>query len=399
MRRLLAIALLMTGASLALPAAAQQERPVMAVVGGSVSWNSNVFSLPDSADPQTRLGRPSKSDRILSHYAGVRVDKPYALQRFVLDATVTSYRYQTFTHLNFDATEYRGAWHWHLTPRLSGTLSADRSQSLVNYSDFQNFSERNVRTTENRVASADWWLFGGWHLVGALSQRASKTSQPLADEGSFRADGVEGGVKYVAGAGSSIGLNVRALDGKYTDRPVDPVNFLGDGFRRDETEVVASWIATARSTLEARLARIEYREEPFAVRDFSGSAARLGWRWAPAAKLSLNLAASREQSPWRDVFATYKVDEQVSAGAALELAARTTLRVNLTGVESDYRNPIVALAGPRRDRSRSEQLAIEWRAWRNLAVNASLAHQRRTSTEPSFEFSGTIATLGASLMF
>src|SRR2546426_4836432 len=51
-----------------------------------------VFRLPESADPQAQLGRSSKSDRISTTYAGLRVDKQYAQQRFLLDATVTAIR-------------------------------------------------------------------------------------------------------------------------------------------------------------------------------------------------------------------------------------------------------------------------------------------------------------------
>ena len=74
------------------PSAAGQERTVMVVVGSSLTWDSNVFRLPESADPQAQLGRSSKSDRISTTYAGLRVDKQYAQQRFLLDATVTAIR-------------------------------------------------------------------------------------------------------------------------------------------------------------------------------------------------------------------------------------------------------------------------------------------------------------------
>jgi len=40
------------------------------------------FQAPESADPQAQLGSSTKSDRISTTYAGLRVDKPYAQQRF-----------------------------------------------------------------------------------------------------------------------------------------------------------------------------------------------------------------------------------------------------------------------------------------------------------------------------
>src|SRR2546426_7604713 len=57
----------------------------------------------------------------------------------------------------------------------------------------------------------------------------------------------------------------------------------------------ATWIVTGKSTLDGRLARVDYHSSHFAERDFTGSAARLGYRWAPTARLSLNLAMSRSE--------------------------------------------------------------------------------------------------------
>src|SRR5437667_11981942 len=96
------------------PPVAVQEHPVMALIGSSVTWDSNVFHLPDSVDPQAQLGRPAKSDRIGTTYAGLRVDKPYAQQRFLLDLTEKAYRYDNFTFLAFKELHYQVSWQWHV---------------------------------------------------------------------------------------------------------------------------------------------------------------------------------------------------------------------------------------------------------------------------------------------
>src|SRR5688572_30448082 len=84
----------------ALPAAAQDVLQFSA--GTSVNRDDNVFRLPDNVDPATR-GLESRSDRYTASYAGVRFDKPYVQQRFILEATLTAYRYDRFSHLDFDA--------------------------------------------------------------------------------------------------------------------------------------------------------------------------------------------------------------------------------------------------------------------------------------------------------
>jgi exopolysaccharide biosynthesis operon protein EpsL len=380
-------------------AVAVQEHPVMVLIGSSVVWDSNVFHLPASADSQALLGRPAKSDRISTTYAGLRLDKPYAQQRFLLDLTETAYRYDNFSFLDFNALQYQGAWQWHFTPRVSGTLAADRTEALVNYTDFRGFSQRNVRTVQNRSLSVDAWLLGGWHLLGAATQQTAKNSVSFLQLGSARVDGGEAGVKYVAGSGSSVTFNLRSVAGQFTDRAEDPVTLLDDGFRRSETELLATWIVTGKSTLDARLARVDYHSSHFAERDFTGTAARLGYRWAPTARLSLNLAMSRDLQPWQDSFASYRVDTRVSFGPRWELGAKTALAMTLEHAAFDFRNPVVPFATQRRDALRSAQLALDWQLLRNVSVKASLQRTLQTSTDPTVPFAGTIATLDASLMF
>ncbi len=348
------------------PPVAVQEHPVMALIGSSVTWDSNVFHLPSSVDAQALLGRPAKSDRIGATYAGLRVDKPYAQQRFLLELTETAYRYDNFTFLDFNALQYQGSWQWHFTPRVSGTLAADRTEALVNYTDFRDPSTRNVRTVDNR---------------------------------SSRVNGGEGGIKFVAGSGSSVTFNLRSVVGHFTDRTADPVTLVDDGFRRSESELLATWIVTGKSTLDGRLARVDYHSSHFAERDFTGSAARLGYRWAPTAKLSLNLAVSRDLQPWQDDFASYRVDTRLSFGPRWELGARTALAMTLDHVASDFRNPVVPAGPDRRYAFRSAQLALDWQILRNVTIKASLQRSLQTSTDPTVPFSATVATLDASLMF
>ena len=141
------------------PPAGAQERPLMVLIGSSVTSDSNVFHLSASDDPQALLGKPSKSDRISTTYVGLRLDKPYAQQRFHLDITETAYRYDNFSFLDFNALQYQGAWQWHFTPRVSGTLAGDRTEALVNYTDFRNTSQRNVRT--GNWVGKDWVILDG----------------------------------------------------------------------------------------------------------------------------------------------------------------------------------------------------------------------------------------------
>jgi exopolysaccharide biosynthesis operon protein EpsL len=365
------------------------DRPVMVRVGGGLTWDSNIFRSPQA-----------RSERVMAGYAGLNVDKAYAQQRFRLDLTETAYRYANFGHLDFNALNYLGAWHWQLGPRLGGALSATRAQSLVDYSEFRNPGQRNVRTTENFAAGADAWVFGGWHLTGALSQARNRYSVPFPQEGSYRASGGEAGVRWVARSANWLALNLRSLDGRYVDRPLDRVAFLDDGFRRRETEALASWRLTGKSTLEGRIAQIDYRSNTFEQRDFSGIAARLGLLWQASVKLGVNAAFAREIEPWADASASHRVDQRVTLGTTWQAAARTTLRLETRRGQSEFRDAPPGFAGtPRGDKEGSVHFNAEWRALRNLTLSAGAQRYRQSSSDPAANWRGNQLTAAASLLF
>jgi exopolysaccharide biosynthesis operon protein EpsL len=374
--------------SIVKPAAALPDRPVMLRVGGSLSWDSNIFRAPQARSERIRVG-----------YAGLNVDKAYAQQRFRLDVTETAYRYENFGHLDFNALNYLGAWNWQLGPRIGGTLTATRAQSLVDYSEFRNPGQRNVRTTENFAAGADAWLFGGWHLLGGLSHVQNRYSVPFPEEGSYRASGGEGGVKYLFPSANWVTFTVRALAGRYVDRALDPVARLDDGFRRREAEGLVSWRMTGKSSLEGRLAHVDYRSNNFAERDFSGIAIRLRYIWQTTAKLAVNASFGREIEPWADISASHRVEQRVTLGPVWRPTARATLRLDAARAEGGFRDPLPGFAGTeRRDEERSVQLEGEWRALRNLSLKAAVQRYRQSSTDPGANHSGNLVALGLSLL-
>jgi exopolysaccharide biosynthesis operon protein EpsL len=367
---------------------AQQDRPVMLHVGGSLAWNTNPLRQPEAV-----------SDRISTLFLGLRVDRAYAQQRLLLDVTTTAYRYDRLSYLDFDALNYSGLWAWRLGRRWNGTLGAERSESLVNYSEFGDPSVRNVLTQERAFASAEAWLGGGWHLRGGLERLTQKYSVPFPQRGNYEAGGADAGIEYVARSSSTAGLKVRALEGQF-DRPLDPLARLDDGFKRLETEASLLWVITARSSLDLRAGWLEYDSNHFSERDFSGPVGAASLRWTPGARLLFRLHATRALEPWADQNASYRAVDRKGLEARWQLAERTALRAAYERQDADYRNPLPGFTGPTRfDALRSGLVGLEWRALRNIVLDASLQRQRQSSSEPGARFEARVATLSASVRF
>ena len=370
------------------PAPLPQDRALMLQAGGSLAWDSNIFRQSEA-----------QAERIRTGYVGLRLDKSYRQQRWYLDVTETAYRYANFSFLDFNAFNYRGGWAWHLGPRVSGVLSAERAQALVNYGLFRDTSLRNVRTAERYLANGEAEVATRWHLLGGLIAEDVKYSFVFAQQPSYRARGAEAGLKYLTRVDRYVSFRLMGLDADYTDRARDPVAVLDDGFRRREAQLAANWRLTAKTSLDARLSHLAYRYPHFSERDFCGTTGMLAFRWGATAKLTLDAALVRERAPWVDNFTSYRLEERASLGAAWDIAARTTLRASVGHFKADYRNPVVPLSAPARsDTGEVAELRAEWRALRNVVFNAGWQNYRQDSTDAGSRFSGRIVTFGGSLL-
>jgi exopolysaccharide biosynthesis operon protein EpsL len=361
-------------------------------VGGTVTHDSNLFRTPDSAGP--------KSDTINTGYVGLHINKPYAQQRFQLDVTETAYRYNKSSDLDFDSLSYRGAWLWHLGPRISGTLAADRSESLVRFEDTTG-TNRNVRVSENRMFNEDVEMSTPWHLLFGIAQSEQRSERTIEAQPDFHSVSVEIGSRYLTQSGNSITFVRRHVEGDYLNAIFDPTNSTNDGFRQYESELQANWILNAKSTVTGRLAWLERHNNNFAQRDFSGPAGRITYIWTPAAKIRADLSARRDISPWQDVIATYKVDNAISIEPIWEVSAKITVRARLEHVQSYFRGGAVLPANgqTRRDTTNNALVGVNWLPLRSLTVGARLERQQRSSNDALAEYDATVAIISALLQF
>jgi exopolysaccharide biosynthesis operon protein EpsL len=401
--RLIAIAVCAV-APLCVPplAAADQFDTLNLVMSDTLTFDANVFRTPDSAGPQP--GFTSKADRINLITVQLKLDKSYALQRLQFDVSKSLTRYNAFSFLDTEALNYRGAWLWSLTPRLTGTLSADRAQAQIPFTQIGG-TQRNVRTTNNRNLSVDGWVAGGWHLLAGVGQSESTTEQTVLSTPSSRSHRVEGGLRYVAASGNSITFMQRAMPSELVNQPLDPVNLIDTNYSDIESELKAAWKPTGRSSIDASLTRKARRNDHFTQRDFSGMAGELRYTWTPTGKLQVNLAANRNISPYAAFGntienSTYRVDQTYTLGTDWNVAAKIAVHLNVTRSTSDYGGPVFAVTAPaRNDEFRSVRLSFDWTATRNASLNFSLERDRRTSNVARFEFSDTLAIIGATLNF
>lgn len=358
-------------------------------LGAGMRYDDNLF----------RLSGSEKSDTIYTTNAGIKIDKPYAQQRFQLDAGLIDNKFRSNDFLDYTAFNYRAAWLWHLTPNVSGILLADQNQVLNNFADFRNTQDKSIQTNQTRLFTIDGLIGGGVHLLGGLLDVRSRNSKTFEQVGDYRQDGFELGVKYVAPSENWISIMRREFKGDYRGRVLDPVAQLDTGFDQSETEANLGWRVTGKSEIDAKLGYVDRVHDHFSQRDYSGSVGRLLYRWTPTGKLQLNLSLTRNLFSFQEDVNSYFVADTFSISPIWQYSPKTTLRLKYDYSDRDYRGAIVPTAEMRQDKVQSLLFSADWQATRTLLLTGTLQHDRRSSNIDGFDYDSNAAGINAQLLF
>lgn len=375
---------LLTAAFLAPPAMGQS--PVTLRFGSVVSWDANVFRLPDSVtDPQSARGLSGRSDRLTTTTLGLRVAKSYSQQNFVFDVNTSALRYEKFSFLDSENLSYLGEWQWRFSPYLSGTLSASGIETPVAFEGTQS-RQTNKLVSDTRSFALTFAPFAAWQLFARATQSETRYTTPIPEQRDTSQSGLEAGIRYVSAAQSFISVSHRSLQGT-------PV--------LEQTELSVAWPATGQSTLSGRLARMEQRYSGEPERDFSGTIAGIQHLWTPTGKLSLALSAQRSVAPFiLGTQSNHVVNNSLSATPTWQLSEKIGLSMAVSHMVSDYRGAVGPQVLPaRRDNVQSISFTASWTPMRATSFTATLLRDRRESNAPQIPYSTTVTRINAAFRF
>jgi exopolysaccharide biosynthesis operon protein EpsL len=372
--------------------------------GGGMEFDSNLFKLPDSVDPNLALRTSQRSDWLRQAYVGLALDKPYALQRFQLNATLYKYWYERFSYLNFDATDFNGSWLWYLTPYLSGTLTADRQQQLNSYADYTNYSQRNIQTTYRYKFTADWQAFGGWHPIGSISETGRRNSATFVQQNSYRSFGGEAGLKYVFRSGSAITAVGQRRYGQYLDQPLDYTNLVDTGFTQSGAELRLDLAAPENapfSGLSAHAGYVSHNLTHFHERDFDTWTAHAQGAWNPTAKIQILLSAGYDVGEYTASYSSYRTSSNVSLTPSWAVTDKLALSAGYTFAYLDFKQPVVPNISARQDIQHTYQVGAEWAPFRSVQISGTVQHDGRLSSyvPTPYQYSNLAASLVISVRF
>jgi exopolysaccharide biosynthesis operon protein EpsL len=385
------------------PALADQLDTVSYVAAGGVSYDDNVFRLPDDADPKMFLGKTTKSDLIRFLTLGMNVDKKYGNQEVMFSGSGTDSKYDNFSDLDYTSWSYKAAWNWRIARRLSGGLNVGGTQTLNNPADTRVYT-RNLNTIISKSLGGDWWAGGNWHLLfGASDGKTSNTVNTINYISSDMATR-EWGVKYDPANGRSVALISRSLQGNYPSQALDPVALIDNGYTERQVELRAAWPISGKSTLTGQLMNIDRRNLHYAQRDYSGIEGNLNYSLSASDKTFLNISLQRTLNSWWDYFSSYFVADSISLSPSWQVTSKTVLHMAVSQGTNDYRGPVLLLPGAptRNDVNQTIMVGMDWTPQRAVTLSASVQKGKRISTPAyyaGYGFNDVTATFSVQASF
>ncbi|KQP21175.1 hypothetical protein ASF45_03040 [Pseudorhodoferax sp. Leaf265] len=358
------------------------------VASQSLRYDSNLFRR--SADQQ--------SETLSTTTAGVEFDKRYSLQRVELDLSFNHHRYRSNSYLDFDAVNYRAAWHWSLTPRLHGLLSRTRSEDINTFDYYRSF-DRNLRTDLTTTGNFEYEVGRDWSLLGGMTQDERSNERPTAQQGDYSLRSASVGGRRSFPSGSSV--SYRYIDGRgdYKNR-IPGVSASPTAFDQTVHELRARWPVSAKTTLTATIAHVQREHPGYAVRNFSGTRGNIGLLWNATGKTGIQVTLARDISSYQTDTASFVTSNRLALYPYWSLGPRTVL---YGGYDLSRQSFGGALPGTtddnREDRTATATLGMRWNPIEALSLTATLGHERRTSNLDGYGYRNRSARMDARFAF
>lgn len=359
----------------------------------SLQYDSNVFRSSG-----LNAGNPVRSDTLSMSTFSIDYDKSYSLQRIELDANVTGYRFRSTDYLNFNALNYRGIWHWSLTPRLYGTLRRTQNQQLNSY-DYAGGLERNIGTNRTTGGSAEAVLGRDWRLLGGLERETRSNEQPTAEQGDYTLRRLSMGLRYLFPSGSSISYRLLDSRGDYQNR-VPGVSEFPNTFDQRQHEVRLSWSVSEKTTVDARIGYLSRKNPGYSQRDYSGTVGDFNVQWAATGKLRFQALVSRGLNANLSNTTSYVNNSRFALNSYWSATSRTVLSAGFDQTYNDFEGAPAGVADEgREDKIRTMRLGVRWTPLDALAFGAGIQRARRTSNIYGAGYVNNSATVDASFRF
>ena len=365
--------------------------------GLALQHDSNVFRFSDQTSNPGLPNGSGRSDTVLTSSAGLKLRKPYGLQKFEADIGLENTNYKNFSGLNFTAVNYAAAWRWSLTPAFHGNLTTDSKEYVDNTADVQAAGQLNRKIDRSTRLDAEYEIDGVWRLLGGAFQRTNSNSQSSTFVGDSKVIGAEAGVRYQLPYGTSLAYRFRNGKGQYTNQAA--ATTVSSDFNDREHEVQGEW-AGGRTKIGGRISRLERKYDSIAARDFSGLLSQIDINYALTGKTNIFAGVARELGSYLTNNISYYQGTRVFVSPSWQATENIALRARYDYGVRDFKGPLPGfVASNRTDKTNLASLSVEWKPVRLLTLMAFVQRDQRTSNEFGADYKSNSVGISAKATF
>lgn len=337
-------------------------------VSYTVGSDDNVLGLSNENQYLPLIGRSDGFDTTRTARGGIKGNYLVSRQRFDLTAELSKTQYSNLKALDYTGRVVQADWYWVVGNTLSGTVGTSDTQVVSTLSNFKQLT-RNLRITKRTFANAGWMVTPSWRLLlngSNYSLRYDLISQQFSN---IDENNVESGISYVARSGSSIGLLVRRIDGKYPNRAL----FTGkdEKFQQSEIKANVDWLVSGKSRAQMLFGWTSRDSEGATFRQFSGPTARVTLTSATSGKTSVSASAWKEVAAVDDLLASYSINKGASLSPAWTVSEKFTLSADMRYEKRDIQGSSAVVTATTHSKELTSSLVATYALTRKTLVQAS----------------------------
>ena len=389
--------LVLLSATAAAPVAAALTDPFQVFGGVGYFHDDNLFRI---ADDQPAFDN-QRSDSARYAVLGVLVDKTYGRQRLQGQAKLTRMAFSHFEQLDYDGKDFNAKLNYQIGNRVEGTAGASYVRTLAPYTDFRS-RERNLRTHKRQFADTAWRFHPSWRVRGSATREKFDYALRIQRFNERTETAYEVGTDYLPRSGSTAGLVVRRLKGKYANERLLFGVRGTDSFTQDELKAKVQWLATPTSSVLVLAGYARRKHEIAGARDASGFNGRVTGSMQPRTKLRLNMAAWREFAAIESDLVAYSLNRGASAGASWDVSSKLRVDGAISRERRKYDTALLRNAPPDlKDRITQASLSATWSPRQTVQFSTSYAHHKRDGAQllGNGNFKSNTVSLSANVQF
>jgi exopolysaccharide biosynthesis operon protein EpsL len=332
------------------------------------------------------------SETITTSYATLSVNKQYSMQRLNFEYTIRNNAFQNYSSLDSVNNNYKGSWAWSLTPKLTGSLSALRNESVMGFSDatFDAAAKPPILTNEIQSFLMDWAPQGGVHFLGGFTRTVSLNSSNFDPLRGNSTNAINLGIQYAFSSGSEVTMMQHQRQGEFANVNTN----LPQTFSENETEAKFNWRVSAKSTANMRVGFIVRDHDQFASKNYEGWVGDANLSWSPTSKLQLTAAAASNIGVYQSTLANYARINSLSFTPTYAY----TNKILVSGSASISERVVVG-GVDEVETTENASLGLEWMPRRYVSLGAKVQKMSRTSNIANRDFTDFMTILTANVNF